>query len=217
MLKRAHYLSKMIPGTRNTVYPDRPTLFVWAKPVANGFEFPEQTRQLGSALVAIPLVIERTPPRTQVTIPSPFLPYRTDRNEASSPSYDNRTGDWLERKGAAQTWLRVQLPREVLPIKLGRAVVTLHINGPVTKIEIVGKAAGQTVVLASRNDPVGTVRLEIDRENFLLLDDGGGLRLGVFVFVSEAKVLKTADFDGGINRWKIEYFRVEVEGATLDP
>ena len=215
--RRQEVYRQLIPGSNHAAWPNRSMLLGWSSPIATGFEFPDQTNKLGSALVAIPLSFEPTPPGTKVVIPSAFLPYLKDRADVSSPTYVNTTGEWLPCKGPSQTWLRIQVPREVLPIKLDKAIVTVHINGPSRKLEIARKAAGKTIVLGVQDDPVGTVRFEIDQREALLLDDDGGLRLGVLVAGTEDEALPLDEFDGGINRWKIEYLRFELQGETLEP
>ncbi|MCH2202747.1 MAG: hypothetical protein MK102_12310 [Fuerstiella sp.] len=216
--RRQTVYRRLIPRGTDTVYPDRPTLFAWAPPVATGFEFPEQTRKLGTALFAMPLVMERTSPDSQVAIPSPFLPYRTDREKISSSTYVNRTGEWVERQSSTKTWLRVQFPDEVLPMKLDRVFVMVRITGPVTRIEIARENEGEPVVIASDDSPVGNVKLEIDRTESLVFDERGGLTLGVFVFVPEDNAATVENLDAGsINLWKIDSLRIEAEGMTLNP
>ena len=151
-------------------------------------------------------------------IPSPFLPYRTDKTMVSSSLYVNRTGEWVERQTSAKTWLRVQLPHEVLPIRLDRITATVRIRGPVTRIEIAGDKDGETIVMASQDSPVGTVRLEIETADALLVDDEGGVKLGVLVTVPEENAATHENLDAGsINLWKIDSLRVEAEGETVAP
>ena len=90
----------------------------------------------------------------------------------------------MERQTSAKTWLRAQFPSEVLPIKLDRVVVTVRIRGPVRRIEIAGKADGETVVMAGHDSPVGTVKLEINETDALLLDEGGRSQTGSVRFSS---------------------------------
>ena len=216
--RRQEIYRRLMPRVTDTPYPDRPTLFAWGPSVATGFEFPEQTRILGTALFAIPLVMERTSPNTQVAIPSPFLPYRTAQGRVSSSTYMNRTGEWVEKQTSTKTWLRVQFPDEVLPMKLSRVAVMIRITGPVTRIEIAQETEDEPVVIASNQSPVGSVTLEVDRTNSLVLDEKGGLTLGIFVFVPEGNEATIENIDAGsINLWRIDSLRVEAEGETLEP
>ena len=208
----------LMPLASEQLYPDQPTLLAWAGAVTSGFRFPEQTRKLGSSLFAIPLSIERTPPGTRVTIPSPFLPYRTDRTMVSSSLYVNRTGEWVERQTSGKTWLRIQLPEEILPIRLDRVTVIVRIRGPVTRLEIAAERDGETVVLTGQTSPVGSVELEIDDTDQLLIDREGGIKLGVVVTVPSANAATNENLDAGsINLWKIDSLRVEAEGETVAP
>ena len=111
----------MIPGSLRKKYPEKSTLLVWAKPLEMHFSFPDQTKQIGSALLAIPLLIDPTPPDTEVVIPSSFLPYLSvpgPDNLGSLLTFNNQSREWLERKGSVKTWLRFQLPPEVLPVNI---------------------------------------------------------------------------------------------------
>ena len=216
--RRQDVYRRLIPSASETVYPDRPMLLAWTRPVSSGFQFPEQTRRFGSALFVFPLKITRTPPGTHVSIPSPFLPYRTDKKTVSSSLYVNRTGEWVERQTSAKTWLRVQFPVAVLPIRLDQIIVTVRIRGPVSRIAIAADRDGETAVLASRDSPVGAVKLFADPGDALVMDNDGGIKMGVLVTVSEANVATDQNLDAGqINLWKIDSLRVEAEGQTVAP
>ncbi|MCH7990096.1 MAG: hypothetical protein IID46_13225, partial [Planctomycetes bacterium] len=218
--RRQSIYQQMIPGPHRKKYPEKATLLVWANPLEMPFSFPDQTKQIGSALLAIPLSIDPTPPDTEVVIPSSFLPYQAvpgPDNLGSFLTFNNQSREWLERKGSAKTWLRFQLPPEVMPVKLEKATLTVHINGPLEKLEIVGVSQEQLVPIVSRDKPVGTIRFSINTMDLLQPDSSGGVLLGVFVEVTPTESTQSGEFDGGTNKWKIDYLRLEVSGTTLKP
>ncbi|MCH7686418.1 MAG: hypothetical protein IH899_07020 [Planctomycetes bacterium] len=218
--RRQSIYQQLIPGPHRKKYPEKSTLLAWAKPLDLQFSFPDQTKQVGSALLAIPLSIDPTPPDTEVVIPSSFLPYRAVPGPDSMGSFltfNNHSREWLERKGSAKTWLRFQMPPEVLPVKLEKATLTVHINGPLEKLEIVGVSEEHVVPIVSRDNPVGTIPFPINTMHLLQPDASGGILLGVFVEVTTTPSTQPGEFDGGTNKWKIDYLRLEVSGTTQKP
>ena len=218
--RRQSIYQQMIPGPHRKKYPEKATLLVWAKPLDVQFSFPDQTKQIGSALLEIPLSIDPTPPETEVVIPSSFMPYRAvpgPDNTGSFQTFNNQSREWLERKGSVKIWLRFQLPPEVLPVKLEKATLTVHINGPLEKLEIVGVSEEHVVPILSEDKPVGTIRFPINTMDLLQPDASGGVLLGIFVEVTTTESTQPGEFDGGTNKWKIDYLRLEVSGTTLKP
>lgn len=205
--RRQLVYEQLLPGGPGSNYPHRPMFFAWASPLDMQFLFPPEARRGGSALLAVPLVIERSPPGTRVAIPSPLLPYRSvagPRRQISS-AYNNTRHEWLELRVASQICLRFQVPREVLPIELDHAALTVRINAPSRSFELFGLSDGRPVTLATRNGPVGTLPpFRIDRADLLELDDQGGLLLGINVGGD------TADKSA----WRIEQVQLTVTGEV---
>ena len=215
--RRQSIYHKLLPGGGESTYPDRPVLLAWAKPLDMRFTWFQEARRVGAALLAVPLEMERSPPETRVVVPSPFLDYRRVRGPLGwiSSSYSNVQREWLERRAPSETCLRFQIPKEVLPVELDRAALTIEIKALSYRLEIVGWSAGQLVPLASRNGPVGTVRFEIDRAEVLELDDRGGLLLGINVGGRPSSAPSGSSPLMASPAWKIEAVRLEVAGRTL--
>jgi len=200
-------------------YPDRPTLLAWARPLEMQFEFPDEARRVGAALLAVPLSIDRSAAGTRVTIPSPFLPYRSVAGLARRPSgaYSHARREWIELRAPSESYLRFQFPAEVLPMELDRATLTLTINAPSRTLEVSGFAGGRPVRLATRNSPVGTFKFDVTRPDVLQLDDRGGLLLGISVGADRSVVSESSKADASIARsaWKIEAVELEAAGQVL--
>ena len=191
----------------------RPTLFAWTPPMEMRFELPEDMRQVGAALWAIPLRIKPPDPGTQVVIPSPFVRYRATKGpngEGVSALYDYRTGEWVISKHDTKTWLRFQVPREMLTVKLERARLTLDITAPSRTLQIVGSAGGQNKTVFTKANPIGQIPVDITDPSLLEADETGGFHLGVFVTGP-----KSAPRNTQTTSWKINSLQLEVAGAAM--
>jgi hypothetical protein len=171
-------------------YVEEPTLVVWARPLETGFSFPGELRKVGSALVQVPLQLRRPETGTKVVIPTTFLPVERVNGPAayqSGSAYSTRLGRWEEIGGGeAHTWLRFQLPQVVLPIRVDGADLDIEVRAPARKFQVEAFVNDQLVILKEQQSPVGTVRVNINSQNVLNLDDRGGLLLGVAVSAPNA-------------------------------
>jgi hypothetical protein len=186
---------------------DRNVLLAWADPIDLHFNLAPNARQVGDALLVIPLRMERSAPGTRVTVPGPFLPYRRIMAEGSAPPT-------LESRLGTSMLLRFQLPPEVLPLKVERARLTLKINAPSRRVTVSGRTGKELVELRHIESPLDPVRLDISDERFLHLDADGGLYLNLAV----SNPPKGSGGSGGVaatgENWKIDYLEIEVSGRT---
>jgi hypothetical protein len=181
-----------------------------------GFTFPEGTRQIGSALVSIPLAIDRPAPGTRLIIPAPFLSYRgMIRPELNLTAlYDPQHHSWVSsRNQPARTLLRFQIPPELLPLRIDRAELEVDLNAQARLFEIFTAEGPKTEVLASRHSPVGKIRLLIDRPDALRLDASGGLYLGLAI--GEASRLPGEEKPS--SEWKINDLQLQLTGRVPEP
>lgn len=213
--RRQEIYRQLVPGPNSKPFPTEPTLMTWAPRLDLGFDFPDQERQIGSALVLAPVVLDRPPPKSDVLIPSPFLPYRMDPRREASLAYSNQERRWQARRRGARTWLRIQFPHAVLPLRVDSVTTTLHIKGPSNQLEIAGLVDDQPTILASKDDPLGTLSFTIDRSDVLQLDERGSLLVGVFVAGVEDSRSDSSNFEGETNQWQIEFLHFEARGQTL--
>ncbi len=191
----------------------RPTFHVWADPIDMGFAF-SQSNQIGSALISIPLQIERSEQGSEVSVPAPFIACRGVTGPAGerSGTYSSYRGEWGESKNATSQWLRFQVPDSVLPLELSRAVISLSIRAPSRSVEILGLSDGQPVVLRELTHPIGAYEVILDQPNLLQLDDQGGLSVAVRVGKEQS-----ADVDNLMAQapWKVEFMHLAVAGRVL--
>jgi hypothetical protein len=217
--RRQEFYRKLWQTKDNVPVVDRPTAFVWTKPIEMGFHVDGEQRRAGSALLSIPLRLTRTPPGTRVRIPAAFLPYRRvvdPEGQTLTGSYNNIQREWVERTGPSRTWLRVQMPAEVLPLVLIRATVTLHFDGPSRRLDVAGAVGKKVVVLATIKKPTGQIRVPITRADVLKLDPRGGLVLGLFVGEGEQPKARKGQANQPGALWRLQYVFIDIEGQTAD-
>lgn len=220
--RRQQVVRALLSPTREEPYPQRPTMLFWADPLDLKFDLPPDSTQTGSALVAVPIKIDRPEAGTRVTIPSPFLSSRSvpaPDGQGMSPSYNYRTGDWQPMRPASKTYLRFQLPPEVLPVRLDHAKLTLKISAPLRMLKLATGRLENVVSLAERESAVGTFDYEINDPQALELDAQGGLH----VLLDVSDVIKTNDEPSGggddvfvDNTWKVDYVQLQVTGEALN-
>ena len=217
--RRGRTLAALFAGSRKSGFPQDPTLLVWMKPLDVRFRFDESHRQLGSALVAVPLTFDRPPVGTEVAIPSPFLPYRTakapDDGSVAGGLYDHRRREWQDRSFPSSAWLRFQIPAELLPLRPLRAKLTVQVTGPMGKLEIAGLREGEGVPLKTWMDPVGTLSAEFTDPQLLHVTEGG-----LLLKISggdPARPELTQSNGKASNSWRIESLRLDLHAKTDKP
>ena len=197
-------------------YPSEPKLLVWAAPYDTQFTLPSVMQRVGSALLAIPLKFDHPAAGTSFVIPSPCVTYASG---GTSGAYVNRERRWISAmNNATTTTLRFKLPREVLPMKIKQANLTVTIDAPGRKLSITAGRGASEVSLATRNSPVGTVKLNIDRGDVLTVDAEGTFLLNIDVGTAAGE---SRDAIGGAGRdigsfpvWRIEGVQLEVTGIA---
>jgi hypothetical protein len=179
----------------------RNVLLAWAEPLDMGFQLVPDARTVGSALLTIPLRLERPAVGERVTIPGPLVTYRRILDSGS-------TRPTVDSDQAADMHLRFQLPAVVLPFRVERARLAGKFNTPGRRVTLSGRAGSQLVELHSAESPLDPIRVEIADERLLRLDDEGGLHLNLDV----SKPLGSGP--RGNEKWTIEYLELEVIGRA---
>lgn len=185
----------------------RNVLLAWAQPIDTHFTLAPGARTVGSALLVIPLRLERPAPGGRVTIPGPFVPYRRLLdNGPIRPTLDSDQGIDMH--------LRFQLPAEVLPLQVERARLVGKINAPGRRVTAAGRAGDQLVELHRVESPLDPIRVDITEERLLRPDEEGGLH----VHVAVSELLGGREAGPGTlrvnERWTVEYLELEVVGRA---
>jgi hypothetical protein len=197
---------------------DRHFLFLWADPLDVGFRVSEDVRQVGSALVRLPVDIAPASPGARVLVPSPFLTYQKTQvgSAPSASAFINSRREWVRLNHTAETWLRFQLPAQVLPLAVAGATLTVDLDVPLRPVEILGWVAGSPVRVFQTQGPRGKLGITIGRADILRPDARGGIVLGLRV--GDERTLgstpKSLVHEAGTG-WKIESVALEVTGNVL--
>jgi hypothetical protein len=197
-------------------WPKRQCLLAWADPIDVGFRFPDQDKHIGTALIAVPISLAASVPGKPFKIPAMLLPFENTLGPAQpslSNAYDNAQHSWLENIGGAKiTWLRFQLPDEVLPARIDRATLSVDIDAASRKVDVAGRTDTEVRSLGIEESPQGRIEFAIDDAEFLVPDESGGIWLA----------LRVSGLDPGIAsenseqyRWTVRSLGLSVEGERL--
>ena len=185
---------------------DQTMLLGWSSSLDMGFTLPQQFEHRDATLLAIPVKIERPAPGTAVTVPSAFIPF--DRAPGGIfQLYDPYSRTWLAPPAGGKGQIRFQLPTELLPLQVQRAVLTLDLRARERTVSVLVKdGAGERSVF-KHADPDGRIEVELDQSVLDLFDDEGGLALTVQV--SAAGGAPTA-----MKHWQMNDLTLQVQGVV---
>jgi hypothetical protein len=215
--------SRVLAGLleRSEPGPDlNPTLYFWTSPWEAGLRFAEGSHELGSALVMVPVHLERPPAGTFVSLSAPWLIYReTSGPDGFRPSgfYDFRHRAWSARATLSTAWLRFQLPRRLLPVRPTYGRIAVRVTGPVGKLELAVLRDGNVIPLKTWTDPVGTVTLELHESDLPFPEADGGIVLRVTGGDPDRPELTNADPEGtgSVSYWQIESLTLDLQAQIL--
>jgi hypothetical protein len=115
----------------------------------------------------------------------------------------------MEAQQAMEQHIRFQLPPSVLPLKIESAHLFMKVDAPSRRFTIRAHSQKGTVELRSLENLVDPFEIPIDRDDFLSLDDQGGLHVDIEV----------SDPAPGAGeqppKWTIHYLEIEIVGRTL--
>ncbi|MFO0871954.1 MAG: hypothetical protein U0935_23760 [Pirellulales bacterium] len=226
--RRQEVLRQLFDPSDTTVFPQSPSLVFWTEPQVAGVTYPEGFAIHGTALGLVPLEIERTDPGTPFRIPSPFLKVQTVAGRVgTSTAYDARTGLWVRGlTRATEVTLRFQLPDQVLPAELTRAVLTIRGNLPSRTLQVLAFEGAGPVTVRELSNLNGVATVELTAAQ-LPLDARGGVRLALGVGetskqrgqreqkADQASGLVDPSEDVDNSTWHFDYVRLQVDGRTL--
>lgn len=221
--RRQRVLAQLLNDPQRRDFPIEPQLLFWSKPWSLGLEFAEDRQRLGSALVAVPVTLERPPTGTEVSLTAPWLDFR----EAAGPDdlapsglWDPRRREWQEKIFPTSSWLKFQIPQVLLPVTVQRGRLTIQVAGPVVRLEVAGlKSNGRDVVpIKAWNDPVGTLSLELSEPELLSVAGDGGvlLRISAGDPNRQEQLTSPTDPDSKVSFWRIESLSLELHVKTTE-
>jgi hypothetical protein len=180
-------------------------LLAWATPAEMPFALAPQARRAGTALLVIPLQLERSARGERVTVPAPLIAVRRLVDDSMSMPL------LREAREALDTHLRFQLPASVLPLRVERARFTAKVNAPGRRVTVSTSPRGAGPRELRRVDsPLDPIRVDITEQAALALDEGGGLHMKLSISGPPEGDTPSA----GSGRWTIESIALEVVGRT---
>ena len=191
-------------------FPTEPILFVWAPAFETHFVFSPEVEQRSSALLAVPVGMETPRAGSEVLIPNAFMRCRSvpgPGQRAASPLFNHRTGNWLEAQRAGKVWLRFELPAELRALQIQQATINLKMSAQGWNLRMTSLADSTNRVIVEQADLSNESAFQLDRREWLELDRGGGIVVGLEV----VPVLDRSDTDP-LAPWKIEFVRMELTG-----
>jgi hypothetical protein len=200
---RQRLYAKLFADPEAPFLAGRRLLLAWAGPLDPRFTLGPQSTLAGSALLALPVQFERTPPGTAVTVPGPFLDYvRVDEN-------GRHMRPVTQSADAVDLRLRFQLPASVLPLRVERARLTFRLDAPGRAVTVSGYAGGTAVEVRRLDGPAGEYQIDIDDPRLLQPDALGGLALNLTIGAGPKPL------DPGRVGWKLASVDLEVRGRTF--
>ena len=175
-----------VPG-----FATRPTLMAWtaALPALN---VTGELHQQGMALAALPLSIERTPPATEFAVPATFIRVESVLGtKGRSLAYNDRNGRWISNASrATSSRLRFVLPKQVLPCKLSDARLTIKLGAPSRELIVSSVIDNREEQIQRIPNPNGVFHIDVNRPEWLSVDEGGGLKLTIEITEAEQERLQ---------------------------
>ena len=198
--RRQEILRQMLKRPNLEPRDARPVLYVWADAIPAPFRFATEPRVTGSALLAVPLRIERPADGERITIPGAFLQLHEvmDGRRIRPTSKLGHDADLL---------LRFQVPHEVLPIKIERARLSARIEARGRRVIIGGLVDNGFQEVYRADNPLGPIQVDIADERLLQLDTDGGIHMKLKIENPPQAQPASAD-------WALDYFELEVVGRS---
>ena len=202
---------------RATRYPQVPTVFVWADPLKMPFEFPAEMKQFGSSLMALPVRLLPPEPGERIWIPAPLLSCRAiaaPNSTGASVSFDNRKRQWQEQSRPTDTWVRFQIPSELLPLEIERVTLTIDINAPLRTVELSTGLPSGMVSISKRNEMVGQFTFSVEQTEAIQLDEAGGFLVRLAVSELNGGTSGGREVSFLERRWKVNSLDLDVHARS---
>ena len=200
--QRRHDLYRAFLGRDGrTPLDGRNLLLAWADPIDMHFNLEPGARAAGTALLVVPMRLERPAPGSRITVPGALVPWTrvVDGDPVPAPR---------EGREATELHLRFQLPVEVLPLHVERARLAARIHAPSRRVAVTGRGDSGRIELTGVESPLDPIHVDITDGQFLRPDAAGGLHLDFTVGAAPGAG------GSGDERWAIEYLELEVTGRT---
>lgn len=211
--RQQEVLQKLLGEDSQWQAADGLTMLAWITPLATPFVVNNPERRTGSAILAVPVDLQRPAKDTLVSVPSTLIGFRAvaAADGTMSSAYSNQQGKWVgELSTATRAKLQIELPPEVLPLTIEKLTIQIKIRAPERLLQFIGHDGATEQVLQEKNSPVGTMAFIFSKTDYLQVDEKGRLflTLGIGKHPDEAS--------GSISEvgWKIDDLNFGVQGVV---
>jgi hypothetical protein len=195
--RRQAVYSKLLGSATPRHLIGKDVLLAWCEPKDPPFRTPDGGRLIATTLLTIPLEFELSAAGSAVSVPAAFIPYRRVDIGGKATMESNQPTDMT---------LRFQLPQSVLPLKVDRATVHLHMRAASRRVQISAVSGNASVELLDFGSPVEPIAVELTGNQIPQLDAQGGFQLRMKISNVGTESLGTP--------WRIEALGVDVTGRT---
>ena len=164
--------------------PAEPMLLGWPNSAMPLLHLTHDPVAMNQTLLVMPLDMRSSAVGTHVELPWPYLPYRLvpgPGQHVPAPVYDTRKHRWLrDMSSPAHIYVRFQLPRQVLPLKLTSAVLTIKIAAPGRPVSVLASEKGKWAPIGGSSNG-GTMVLHPTPAALSAIGPAGGWRCEIIV------------------------------------
>jgi hypothetical protein len=223
---RQQVLRQILASPSQNAFGSDPSILVWTDPMSVGVEVDERFQRNGTALVCVPIRIDRPAAGTRYQIPATFV--RVDTFAGSrgfSSVFDPRSRQWHAMSKPVETELVCRFPESLAPMQLNSVSLRLKINAPSRSLVVKAKIDGQPTEIFRQASPSGLVDVTIDRPEALQLNANGSWWMAIGITETEAERDRpepSSDPDsttravdqGDASSWQIDYVNVTAEATS---
>lgn len=193
----------------------RPTrrLFGWTPPW-NYSHWNRDLKQIGSALVSMPIELERPMVGSEVFVPHGLIRLQRNLSNVSlTASFDDRTGVWRKENSAgADLGLQFVLPEEIVPFAAKAIVLELDIRAPQRDVSVAIRTKSgfsERFKLESPSIPWSETITDVD-----VLESARDGILEVQMKISESRIQKSQGLMATVIPWHVDHFHVNMRGSV---
>ena len=220
---RQDFLRRVLASPEQNPFGSRPSLLLWTEPVELGVRFSDRFHRSGSAVVSIPIQIDRPAPGADFQIPATFIGIEAFvGSRGASSVFNPRTGKWFTQLTKPnETELLCRFPESLSPMTLKSVTLTLKINAPSRSLVIKAMVDGQPTTVYQQMNPTGLIHVTIDRGDALQWHADGGLWLAIEITETQQAAAHrddqqeetgTADRVVDNTTWQIEFVHADAVG-----
>ena len=198
---RKQYLDQVLYGWTD-VWPETPG---WS----------QELEKSGSALVALPVELQRPDPMELIDVPHGLVRLQNDESRlGSSLAFDGQTGEWVrELTSAATANLQLVLPKELVPFEAEYLDLMLNMEAPQRDVQLRIETEQGVVFTQDFNEPSIPWSSRVSDPRVLEAAKDGSLNL--ILEVSERKDLKQGESSSRSVPWQVNNLEASYRGRVV--